>query len=321
MSNTKIAKVYPIDQCALYRCGSKRRLEKLINLKPGSLNQTLADISYHSFQQPKKKPGEMRTISAPDRKVKTVQSRVLRLLRSVERPEWLISTKRKKCYIDNGKAHVHSSYVLTADISKFYDNCQREPVYQFFLKKLLTAPDVAAALTDIVTYKSGIPTGCPTSQIIAYYAYEDMFFRIFQAARRYGCVFTLYVDDMTFSSQSPFEPKALTREVDRILRKYGHKVKRSKVHYYGARTNKMITGTVVTADNRLDIPNSLQKKIYDGFQEIKNVTTYGEVNEQNYKKVQSLSGRILAARAIDQYRFPEISRLTQEKRSALEKQI
>lgn len=34
--------------------------------------------------------------------------------------------------------------------------------------------------TDIVTYDGGIPTGCPTSQIIAYYAYENMFNEIYR---------------------------------------------------------------------------------------------------------------------------------------------
>lgn len=61
----------------------------------------------------------------------------------------------------------------------------REPVYQFFLKKLQTSPDVAKILTDIVTYDSGIPTGCPTSRIIAFYAYSDMFTEIFDCAQAF----------------------------------------------------------------------------------------------------------------------------------------
>lgn len=52
-----------------------------------------------------------------------------------------------------------------------------------------TSPDVAKILTDIVTYNGGIPTGCPTSQLIAFYAYEDMFKQIQQCAESYGCIF------------------------------------------------------------------------------------------------------------------------------------
>ena len=65
---------------------------------------------------------------------------------------------------------------------------------------MLNSPDVAKILTDIVTYEKCIPTGCPTSQLIAYYAYEDMFAGIKKIADNHGCLFSLYVDAMTFSS-------------------------------------------------------------------------------------------------------------------------
>ena len=54
------------------------------------------------------------------------------LIQKVERPEWLVSGEKGKCYIDNGKKHIHSNYFLTMDIKKFYDNCEREYVFLFF---------------------------------------------------------------------------------------------------------------------------------------------------------------------------------------------
>ena len=94
---------------------------------------------------------------------------------------------------------MNGKYVLTIDIKKFYDNCTREPVYQFFVQKLKTSPDVAEILTNIITYSGG-------SQIMAFYAYSDMFSEISDLAKQCGCKFTLYVDDMTFSSTEPFFP-------------------------------------------------------------------------------------------------------------------
>lgn len=87
----------------------------------------------------------------------------------------LISGERGKCYIDNGKAHIMSHYVLTMDIKNFYDNCNREYVFRFFKDKMLMAGDIAGFCTDLVCLEGGIPTGCPTSQLIAFYAYEAMF--------------------------------------------------------------------------------------------------------------------------------------------------
>lgn len=306
-------KKYDMTQCALYKCGSKKRLEHLLCLEEGNLKLLQNIISYHSFQIDKKNSKEKRNITAPDRTLKQLQSRILNLIQRIERPEWLISGEKGKCYIDNGKAHISSNYVLTIDIRKFYDNCKRDPVYSFFKEKLLTSSDVAKILTDIVTYNGGIPTGCPTSQLIAYYAYERMFTEVDAAARKYGCKFTLYVDDMTFSSKQPFYPKALTWEVDEILRKYGHRPKYRKVKYFSKNEAKPITGTIVTSGHQLDVPNSLQKKVYENFQDIKHLGAISVLpSADDIKKLQTLKGQIQAAKNIDNHRFPEITRLTNQ---------
>ena len=62
---------------------------------------------------------EKRNITAPNRRIKEIQTRILQLLQKVERPEWLISGEKGKCYIDNGKKRIHSNYFLTMDIKKF----------------------------------------------------------------------------------------------------------------------------------------------------------------------------------------------------------
>lgn len=300
---------YPISQCALYKCNSKRKLEQLLTIEPGDLKNIQYAIQYRSFEIDKKNTTEKRKITAPAHTIKAVQARILALIKRVERPEWLISGERGKCYIDNGKAHRNANYMLAVDIKKFYDNCRRDGVYRFFLNQMKTEPDVAKILTDIVTYNGGIPTGCPTSQLIAYYAYEDMFKEINRCAEYYGCCFTLYVDDMTFSSASPFPAEKLKREVDIILRKYGHKPKYRKVKYYSKHEAKPITGTIVTPDHNLDIPNQLQKKVYDNFQLAKKLNEE-QATEETIKVTQALLGQIQAANNVDTKRFPEIKRLT-----------
>lgn len=297
-------KRYPLNQCCLYKCNSKKRLENILKLNSGELAKIDSIIKYHSFQIDKKTGNEKRDISAPDASLKKLQSRILRLLKYVERPEWLISGEKGKCYIDNGKAHLLNTYMLALDIKKFYDNCQRDFVYQFFKNKMQNSSDVAKALTDLVTYQKGIPTGCPTSQMIAYYAYEEMFNEISEISQKYNCLFTLYVDDMMFSSKMPFEPQKLMREIELTLRQYGHRLKFPKVRYYSKNDNKPITGTIVTCNHTLDVPNSLQEKVYTGFQKAKH-------NERNnMEEIQTLLGRIQAAANINPNRFTEIRRLT-----------
>lgn len=314
---SKEVKRYSIDQCALYKCRSKRRLEQLLCIEAGGLKELENVISYHAFDMDKKctKKGqvaEKRRITAPNNILKRIQARILYLLQRVERPIWLISSEKGKCYIDNGKAHLLGTYVLTIDIKKFYDNCKREPVYRFFVDVLQTSNDVAAILTDIVTFSNGIPTGCPTSQLLAFYAYQKMFTEINEVALIFNCKFTLYVDDMTFSSTTPFNPKILTREVDKILRKHGHRPKYRKVKYYSKHDPKPITGTIVTPEHTLDVPNNLQMKVYANFQDIKHRQGETVFSVEEQKLLLKLKGQIQAARNIDETRFPEIGRITSQ---------
>lgn len=266
-------------------------------------------VKYHKFQIDKNDSVEKRNITAPDRRIKEIQTRILQLIQKVKRPEWLISGEKGKSYIDNGKKHINSNYFLTMDIKKFYDNCEREYVFRFLKDKMLMAGDLAGLCTDIVTYDGGIPTGCPTSQLFAFYAYESMFDEIYKIAQKYGCKFSLYVDDMTFSSEITFNKNRMVNEIDRKLRQYGHKPKYKKVKYYSYGEFVPITGTIVTREHELKVPNRLQKKVYDGFQDVKNYRGR-KLSEEEQKKVNSLKGRIQAVENIEPGKFPEIKRVT-----------
>ncbi len=303
-------KKYPLNQCLLYKCSNKKRLERILTIERGQLKFINQVINYRHFEIDKKDSTEKRPITAPNYTLKAVQRRILRLIQYIERPDWIIAGTKGKCYIDNGNFHSKCNYALMIDIKQFYDNCHREYVYRFFCDKLLTSADIADILTDIVTYEGGIPTGCPTSQLLAYYAYEDMFAEIKQISDNYGCLFSLYVDDMTFSSKSPFNKDALIRDIDIAVRKYGHRLKHKKIKYYSKNESKPITGTVVTKDNILVTPNKLQEKIYKGFQDIKNLDIEDN-SEESIKKINTLQGRIQASRNIEKHKkFPEIERIT-----------
>lgn len=311
MSKVNLKK-YDITQCALYKCQNKRRLEHLLNMKKGDLKGIINVISYHSFEIDKKNTDKKRKITSPNYKLKKMQSRILALIKKVNRPEFLISGEKGKCYLDNGKAHVFANYILTMDIRQFYDNCKREYVFRFFKDCLKTSGDIAGILSNIVTYNKGIPTGCPTSQLIAYYAYINMFEEINNTVLSYNCKFTLYVDDMTFSSTILFKYSKLANEVDIILRKYGHKPKYGKTKFYSSKSHKLITGVIVTPDHHLDIPNNLQKKIYNNFESIKPLNKSAFSTYTYHKKLASLKGQLQAAKNINHSKFPEVNRLVKK---------
>mgnify|MGYP001225393550 FL=1 len=115
----------------------------------------------------------------------------------------------------------------------------------------------------------------------------------------------VYVDDMTFSSKKPFDINQMKNEIDCILRKYGHKPKYKKVKYYSKGKSVPITGTIVTENHELKVPNRLQKRVYDDFQELK-LFDRKELSDDEIKKLNSLKGRIQASRNIEEGKFPEI---------------
>ena len=261
-------KKYAIEQCALYNLTTKRRLEEKLLLQSGELKGVMRGVTYRDFQIPKKS-GSFRQVSEPNKRLKLVQKRVLWLLSAVEKPDWVMSATPGKCHKDNAVFHRSNAYMVTMDIESFYDKCERERVYQFFKRKLRQPGDVAKALTDLSTYRQSIPTGAPTSQIVAYFAYESMFAEINQVAKSHGCIFTLYVDDMTFSSGEPFSPDKLASEVDAVLRKYGHKSKMSKTRYYPQGTCKLTTGAAISRQLLLVAPNDLRKRVLENYDKLR----------------------------------------------------
>lgn len=308
MSLREKQKKYDINQCVLYKCSNKRRLESLLFLDKYELNKVSKLIDYYTFFKDKK-DGDKREITAPRDYLKKIQKSVLVKLSNIRRPDWLISGEKGKSYIDNSRVHQYSSVFLTIDIKKFYDNCKREYVFRFFKDKMRCAGDVAGVLTEIVTFNGGIPTGCPTSQLIAYYAYEEMFENINKIASKYGCIFTLYVDDMTFSSKGLINPDRLIKEIDIELRKYGHKPKYKKVKYYPKGSHKIVTGVAISKDKKLKVANSLSQKIYNDLKQLKSPKLDSEVR---VKILNTLNGRLQAARSVDNNFYSEVYRLIKE---------
>lgn len=297
----------PLNQCLLYRCGSKRALAERLQIDPKRLSELSEWRKYRVFTQRKSpKSDEKRTIREPCYELKKVQSRVKRLLQRVEKPSWVYSGTKGVCHIDNALSHTGHSYFVLTDISSFYDHCTRDAVYQFFRGDLDCSPDVSDLLATITTCEDEdgttiIPTGSPCSQLVAFFAYRRMFDEIADIALGHGCRFSLYVDDLTLSSDRPIgNPKNLEKKIAKILRAYGHRIKWKKTGYFGANDYKLITGVALDRKGAPRIPNHLSKDIMNGMQ---------DVLAGDEKKASPTIGRIGAARQIVPGAFPEVTRI------------
>ena len=200
-----------------------------------------------------------REIQEPKEKLKQVQKRIKELLQRLETPNWLISGKKGNSFVTNAKRHISSKYFLTMDIESFYINSSKEYVFKFFKSIMKMSEDVAWLMADLVTYKGFIPTGSPSSQIVAYLSYSPSFNRIKKIADTYNSILTLYVDDLSLSSKKPITKK-LPYLINQELKKVFHKIKNKKTKFLFPSQDKMITGCCIS-DHKLRTPNKMRLKI------------------------------------------------------------
>ena len=252
------AKKYALDQCALYRCRSKKKLLQLIQTTPTKLAELkAAGALYHRMEKPKKNGG-VREVYAPRYDLKRIQARLSELLMRVEAPDYLMSPVRGRSNIDNAAAHRYAPAHRLIDIEDFYPSCTAAKVAWFFGKVLQCPPDVVAILAFLTTRNGSLPQGSPASPILAFLAYRDMWDEIASIAACAGNRLTVYVDDVTLSGdvvrgQTLWSIKA-------TLHKHGHRTKENKEESRHM-TPVAVTG-VILRDGALLLPNGQHEKQY-----------------------------------------------------------
>lgn len=295
---------YALNQSVLYKCGSKKRLSEILGIPLGILKENAKNPQYHILYKSKKNSDEKRKINAPGRTLKKIQRQIYKKLQYVERPKWVMAGEKGKNWSDNAKFHKESCYVLKFDIANFFPNCEREYVYRFFLNRLKCAPDIAAILTNLTTYRGYIIQGSPVSMVLAFYAYEDMFYELATLADKNNLLFSTYVDDLTFSSKNEIQKDKLIRIVNKKLHAYDHKSKSRKEMYYGKTKYKKITGVILYPDHISKVPNRIRLKIKQLLVKAKEAEIKGNIKQANDLK-QEMVGTIYSARQIEKNIFPE----------------
>lgn len=220
-------KTYPLKSSPLYRLRNRRKLAELLFL-PDNYFRVFHVYKYNEFSKPKLNGDGKRHFMNPEYELKKIQRKIYKLIRRIEVPGWVKSAKQGESYITNCKAHLNSKYILTMDISKFYDSASKKRIYKLFDETFEMEADIGAIMTTLLMNGESLPTGGPASQIIVFWAYREMFFKVEELAEEYDCQFTLYVDDMTFSSQYAI-PSKLQKGIVDLLGTYGLTVKKEKI--------------------------------------------------------------------------------------------
>lgn len=281
------SKYIPIEKSKLYRLGTKRDLAGLLGVSLADLRKLTADDNFKEW--PKKQKGKKdRLIEEPFPPLAVVLSRLHSILGRVETPSYLLSGKKKIRPRDNAEMHRLHGYMINVDIERFYQSTKREFVYLAFKNIFQQTNDVASLLADLVTYKGHIPTGTAPSQLMAFWAYKQTFERINILCAGKGILMSLWVDDITFSSQNPF-PRGWVQDIRKIMAEVDLALKASKTKKYRPTEYKIATGSVISPEGEILVKNEKRREILD-------LMRGRRVETMSLKELRQLLGKLTSQR-------------------------
>ena len=309
-------------ECPLYGLQSKKNLKHLLHIEDSRLFKQ--DYVASLISPYIDRNGKPRLIEPPNDKLKSIQKRIKKMLGKIIVPNNIFSGIKGRSYAGNAFLHTSNTRktLFKIDITAFFPTISREVVYRFFYNDLFCSPDVAEILSNFTTVniektmasnlediyaflnnkgvscKNHLISGAPTSQILSYLVNHSMFDEMQAIADENNAIMTVYVDDVTFSSEYKLSHR-FTEKIISIVRKYGYQISKTKVKKYTKLYPKLVTGVVIDSSGQPTVKNSMRLRI---IKEYKNVQSHPEDN----KSRQRLRGLLTAARQVDPHIFPSI---------------
>lgn len=250
---------------------NRKELARLLGYSPSSLTsiiyQTPLALRYTTFDIPKK-GGDLRTIKAPEPKLKKLQSHLAHYLYAClaeieegrnARPV-AYGFRKSGTIVENAKNHKRRRYVLNLDLENFFPTFNFGRVRGYFLKdKAFELHDeVATTIAQIACDGEALPQGSPCSPVISELIGQVLDLRLLRFAKAHGVRYSRYADDITFSTNQKDFPAALAHQDpsdlsnwtlgDPLVKKIkgaGFNINASKTRMHCRGSRQMVTGLIV----------------------------------------------------------------------------
>ena len=226
---------------------------------------------YSRFTIPKRNGGE-RIISSPKPKMRKAQLWINdRILNKIQPSRACYAFRPNISIVDNAAVHTNSAVIVKLDLKDFFPSISFKRVRGFY-ESLGYNPGVATVLallcTDAprkkVTVKGftqivavgerSLPQGACTSPALANLIGSSLDYRLLGLAANSSAQwrYTLYADDLTFSTRSSDgDVGKIIGVVTRFAKEEGFKVNKTKTRIMRAPRRQTVTGLVVGEDVRL----------------------------------------------------------------------
>lgn len=221
---------------------------------------------YHRWLVPKR-DGSPRLISAPKPELKAVQRWIAReITEHLPVHGTAHGFLAERSIVSNGRVHAGARIVVKLDIKQFYPTVTTRRVKGLLRRAGLgeqVATLIALLVTEspreeveragkkyyVATAPRSLPQGAPTSPSITNALAFRMDCRLAGLARKLGCRYTRYADDLTFSwhGNDKSDIGALLRAVRMIVRSEGFEIHTKKTRVMRSGARQRVTGLVVNA--------------------------------------------------------------------------
>lgn len=194
----------------------------------------------------------------------------------------------------NAQAHTGQHAYVTTDISSFFTNSKTRYVRNFFKDKLKISGEALDMLVQMCTYKGHIPTGAPTSSVLAFLSHKNLFDEIAQYMKERDITFTLYVDDITLSAKHGITGEEI-KFIKSALKKHKLEIKPEKTKFFNFK-KAMITGFYLTQGGKISVPDSVSYKVVSLLRE-------KPLEDMNKKELRRVIGLINYCQTADKHSF------------------
>ncbi|MEX0660362.1 MAG: reverse transcriptase family protein [Balneolaceae bacterium] len=232
-------------------------------------NPKLATDAYKTFEIPKKNGG-VRIIHSPAGGLKSIQGSLAVLFQALFEPHpkatgFVID----KSVVDNAQHHVGKHYVFNIDLKDFFPSVDKPRFWKrlqyppFNLNKengrLKLANRIAAiCFTNLEVErivngewvslnKDVLPQGAPSSPVITNIIAYRLDQKLKQLAEHFGCEYSRYADDITFSSDHNVYQKdgEFRKILEEIVRGQNFHLKHTKTRLNRSNDSQEVTGLIV----------------------------------------------------------------------------
>ena len=276
-----------------------------------------------------------RLVEAPSKLLKNMQKVLLKDLQKLNIPVNIFSGVKYRSHIGNIIKHGGKHHFMKIDLSKFFPHIKRNTVYTFYKNKFKLPSDLACILTNLSTinlqkidttsftdlqknnYNNAILfmqnkninvnnhliTGSIISPILSYLVNEDMFNKIDEFCCKHNVSFTIYVDDMAFSSNKKITKK-FRSNIYNIIKEYGYKINEDKTKIIDINNWKKITGGIINKEGKIICPKHLEFKLKEYNNEFK---------KGNYVHIKNMHGLLIEMQQLQPNKYSSLLGIVHKK--------